>query len=451
MYKILLVIFASFSLTYSSTAQETWTLQMCIKEALENSLEVEQTRLARGVGLEEASISLTQAKHNRYPTLSANTNLGTNFGRFVNPITDAFINQSFFSNSVGLNTGVPLYNGFRITNSLKAAKIDLEASMLDVSQVERDISLTVANTYLGVLFAEENIKVAQSRLDNTQNQIDQLNKLISAGSRPANALFELEAQFAANEQELIMAENSGVVSMLNLKQLMRMEPVIEITVIKPAGVDVLSNVDELSFEEVYNSAYNNQPSVQAAKLRQKSAELGVKIAKGGLMPSINMGGGIQSNYGVILNLPDGAPAQKGYGDQLNENLSYNIGIGVSMPIYQNYENQLNVQRAKVNVKRIDNQNAQLENRLMVTVQQALTDAKAARRKLTAADKTVLAQEAALQNAKKGYELGATNSFEYITIENNAAQAKVNALIAKYEYLFAMKVLDFYMGNPINLD
>jgi len=202
---------------------------------------------------------------------------------------------------------------------------------------------------------------------------------------------------------------------------------------------------------VYNSAYNNQPSVQAAKLRQKSAELGVKIAKGGLMPSINMGGGIQSNYGVILNLPDGAPAQKGYGDQLNENLSYNIGIGVSMPIYQNYENQLNVQRAKVNVKRIDNQNAQLENSLMVTVQQALTDAKAASRKLTAADKTVLAQEAALQNAKKGYELGATNSFEYITIENNAAQAKVNALIAKYEYLFAMKVLDFYMGNPINLD
>jgi len=138
---------------------------------------------------------LTQAKHNRYPTLSANTNLGTNFGRFVNPITDAFINQSFFSNSVGLNTGVPLYNGFRITNSLKAAKIDLEASMLDVSQVERDISLTVANTYLGVLFAEENIKVAQSRLDNTQNQIDQLNKLISAGSRPANALFELETFF----------------------------------------------------------------------------------------------------------------------------------------------------------------------------------------------------------------------------------------------------------------
>lgn len=466
-YIFLILLFA-----ISTQAQEEWSLLRCIEHAIDNNLSIKQAE----INVDFAKIDQTQARHNRYPNLSFGTSLNSNFGRSTDPITNTNVTQNFISNNVSLSSGVVLFNGFRISNAIKKSAIDREASENDFEQSKRDIALSVANSYLNALFADENLAIAQSQLATSQEQLNQTQKLIDAGVRPANESLDILAQIANNQQMVIAAENSKEIAMLNLKQLLRLEPDVSMQLTTPDNVDVQSDPDVLTFNEVYKSALQSQYSIRAADLRIESANMNEKIAKAGLLPSLSLGASIGSNYSNKGVRVDGfeterveqtvyfndIPAVIGtdqqipqlsdnpYFNQLDENLSYGFGLSLNYPIYSNYNNKLNVERAKLNIVSAQNQSLQARDGLKTTVQQALADARASKRKLNASDRSVEAQQASFNNAEKRFNAGTINSFEYVSIQNALRQAEVNAVLAKYEYLFAMKVLDFYMGKPINL-
>lgn len=469
----LLTIFILLSFSIAGQAQENWSLQRCIEHALENNLTIEQAELV----VQNADISITQAKHNRYPTLNASTSLNNNFGRSIDPVTNDFITQSFLSNNVGLQTGVTLFNGFRIANSLKQARVDQNASQYDLDQSKRDIALAVANNYLTGLFADENLAIAQSQLETSKEQLSQTEKLINAGVRPANESLDILAQIANNEQQVIAAENSKVIALLGLKRLLRLEPEVSMILEVPTDVNVESDPDLLTFADVYRSALQSQSNVKAGDSRIESARIGEEISKAGIMPRVSAFGSVQSNYNnkaqqfdnfseVLFSrevLINGADAVIGefrdvpseisknpYFNQLDENLSYGVGLSVNVPIYNNYSARLGMERAKLNILNVENQNAQLKEQLKTTVQQALADARASKRRLNATERSVEASKASFDNAEKRFNAGTINTFEYVTIKNALAQAEVNAVIAKYEYLFASKIIDFYMGKPLRL-
>jgi outer membrane protein len=467
----ILLLLMSFSVIGQS--QENWSLQRCIEHALENNLSIEQAK----IGVQLADIDVTQAKHNKYPTLNASSSLNKNFGRSIDPVSNDFISQSFVSNNVGLQTGVTIFNGFRIANSLKQAKIDQNASKFDLDQSKRDISLSVANNYLNALFADENLAIAKTQLETSREQLSQTEKLISAGVRPANESLDILAQIATNEQQVIASENSKVIALLGLKRLLRLEPNVSMVLEVPSNVNVESDPDLLTFSDVYNSALQSQSSVKAGNLRIESARMGEKISKSALMPRVSAFGSIGSNYNnkaqrfdnfndividtdVIINGDAAILGQQRsiplsisdnpYFNQLDENLSYGIGLSLNVPIYNNYSARLGIERSKLNILNSENQNAQLKEQLKTTVQQALADARASKRKLNASEKSVDASKASFENAEKRFNAGTINTFEYVTIKNGLAQSEVNAVIAKYEYLFALKIIDFYMGKPIKL-
>ena len=467
LYLLLLLLFS-----FSTQAQEEWSLLRCIEHAIEHNLTIKQSE----INLDFAEIDKTQARHNRYPNLNFGTSFNTNFGRSTDPITNTNVTQSFVSNNISLSSGVVVFNGFRISNSIRRSDIDKRANEYDLEQSKRNISLNVANAYLGVLFADENLAIANSQLSTSEEQLVQTQRLIDAGVRPANEALDILAQIANNEQLVINAENSKQISLLNLKQLLRLDPDVSMILTAPTGVTVDSDPDLLTFLEVYNSALKAQYDVRAADLRVESASLGEKIAKAGLMPSVNFFASIGSNWtdkgrridnfartlfedDVLIN---GEPAVLGqevdvpltsknpYVDQLNDNLAYGFGLSLNYPIYSNYSNRANVERAKLNTMLAQNQSEQTRDLLKTTVQQALADAKNSKRKLNAAERSVEAQTASFNNAEKRFNAGTINSFEYVTIKNALLEAEVNAVISKYEYLFASKVLDFYMGKPINI-
>lgn len=453
-------------------AQSAWSLERCITHAIENNLNVKQSEVNVGF----ADITKKQAKHARYPSLNLTGSLNSNFGRSLDPITDAFTTQNFISNGFNLNTGMTIFNGFRISNTIKQSDIDRNAVGQDLEQTKRDISLSVANTYLSALFADENLAIAQSQLETSQEQLAQVETLITAGIRPRNESLDIEAQIANNEQQVITAENSKVIALLSLKQQLMLEPEVEMTLIAPSNVTIESDPDLLTFSEVYMSALSTQPNVKAGDLRIESARMGEKIAKAGLLPSLSIGGSVGSNYsnqgrklaGTTSEIVEqtvffnGTAATIGteqlipsfvdnpYIDQIDENLSYGIGLSVNYPIYNNYATRANIERSKLSTINAATQGELIRNQLRTTVQQALVDAKAAKRRLNAASRSVQAQAASFANAEKRFEAGTINTFEYVTQKNALAQAEFNAVIAKYEYLFALKIIDFYMGKQIKL-
>jgi len=467
LYILLFLLIAS-----ASQAQEEWSLLRCIEHAIENNLTIKQSEL----NVDFAKIDESQAKHNRYPSLNFGANLNSNFGRSTDPITNTNITQNFISNNLSLNSNVTIFNGFRISNTIKRSAVDTRANEYDLEQSKRDISLTVANNYLNVLLADENLRIAQSQLATSEEQLVRTQRLIDAGVRPANESLDILAQIANNEQLVIGAENSKEIGLLGLKQLLRLDPDVSMILTAPSNVKVESDPDVLTFNEVYNSAIQAQYSIKAADLRVESAHLNEKISKAGLLPSLSFGASLGSNYSnkglravdtfsFIFDEDvffDGAPGVLGtnergfttednpYLSQLDDNLSYGFGISLNYPIYNNYVNKLGVERAKLNILNAQNLSEQARDGLKTTVQQALANAKASKRKLNASEKSVDAQRASFNNAEKKFNAGTINTFEYVNIKNALLEAEVNAVLSKYEFLFDMKVLDFYMGKPINL-
>lgn len=472
MKTILFLFFSVLSLTAIS-AQDVWSLEQCINRALDENLNIKDAELA----IDNASINQKLSKQARYPSLNGGSSAFWNFGRSIDPTSNAFITTTFFSNNLSLNTGVTLFSGGRINNTIKQSQIDYDASQKDMEQARNDVALNTAISFLNVLFAQENLENSRKQLANTQDQLEQTEKLIASGSRPENERLDIEAQIATREQAVINSENNLDIAMLGLKQLLRFDPDYDMALRVPPSIDVFTDPDIMTFGEVYKSALKTQKNIEANELRVQSSEMGIKIAKASLLPTLTFGGSLGTNYSnqgrtiagfetirqnqeVFIN---GQPVTVGsdvdipivtknpYFDQVDENLSYGFGFSLNVPIYNNYRNKAGIEQAKLGAIRAQNNLEITKDQIKNTVQQALADARAAKKSLEAAERTQVAQEAAYNNAVRRYELGSINTFELTSLQNQLEQAEITLIIAKYDYLFRTKVLDFYMGRPITLN
>lgn len=471
---ILLISFLSLPIASATIyAQEVWTLQRCIDEALKNNLTLQSGEIAKN----NASIDVKLAEQARYPSLNAGTNVGFNFGRTVDPTTNQFIQETFFSNNYSLNSGVTIFNGFRINNTIKQANLDAKIAVTNQQQTERNITLDVSSAYLNALFANENLTISKNNLDITAQQLDVLSRLIRAGSRPDNDIFETEAQFAQNEQAVVTAENNQNIAILRLKQLMNIDLTIDVRVGASVDVGTLTDPITIDLDQLIQQGQANQPSIKALELGIQSSQFGVKIAESRRYPSIGANinlASIYSNKGfvvtgleqsiinrnlivnntpVVVGFPTEIPTftKKTYDNQLQDNLSYGFGIGLQMPIYANHTIKGGIDRANLQVE-----NAQInlkaeKQRVNATVQQAYVDAKAAKSSLAASEKSLTAQKNAYNAAVKRLEAGAINTFDLNTIKTRLDIANLNFVNAKYEYIFRSKVLDFYLGRKITMN
>lgn len=483
MKKYIIPFVLVFILSQPINAQEKWSLEKCIMHSQKSSIAINQSEL----GISQADLNMNQAKQNRYPTLNGNSNLNWNFGRTIDPTTNEFITETFFSNNFGLNTGVTLFNGFRINNTIKQSEIDLEAAKADTEQMRRNVALQVASNFLNVLFAQENIAVSERQLQLNEQQLDQVNKLINAGSRPEAERLNLEAQIAQSEQSLISSKNNLDISVLQLKQVLRLDPSFPLEIESPTeNIEVTTDPDMIDFEEAFASAKQNRPDLVANEMRIQSAVLGEKIAKAGLYPSISAGGSLGSAYsnqgrtvdgfttqtsetgvnvsgdlpviGAVNNVPITLSStqdvpniiKQPYTDQLDQNLSYGFGVGLNIPIYNRGTTKNSIQRAKLNAINAQLNYDQNIETLKITVQQALADARAAKKKLEASEKSLEAQRLAFENTNKRLEIGAANTFEWENQKTQMENAEINRLIDKYDYLFKIKILEFYLGKPLKL-
>lgn len=469
-YITILLLFSLSFVAGTSHCQEVWSLERSVTHALKNSIGILQSDIATS----NAEIDLEVAKQARYPNLSAGTNLSWNFGRTIDPTSNSFITETFFSNNYSLGSGVLLYNGSRIKNTIKRREIDLKATQADAQQVAQDLSLTVAISYLNVLFALENIDISEKQVQLNSQQLERTNKSISAGILPAAERLSLEAQLAQSEQGVIVAKNTYDIALLQLKQYLRLDASTDITVEVPQNVDVETNPDLLTLDELLAKTIGNRYDLKAATLRAEASELDVTLAKSGYYPTISLFGNLGTNYSnqareivgfesetvdtevtfngnpVTFSQTFDSPlfGRPGFGTQLDNFLSYGFGVGVNIPIYSNGVNKANVARAKLGIEGQRLQKQQLVENLKANLQQSLSDARAAKKTLEASDKSIAAQKAAFDSVTKRLDIGAANSFEWETQKTQLENLEIQRLTNKYDYLFKVKILEFYLGKKL---
>ncbi len=473
MNKIIYILLAGISAATSLQAQEKWGLQKCVEYAWQNSLTIKRAEITE----QQNKLQHKQAYWAQFPTANANIQQGFNSGRSIDMTSYQFVNQFMTSTSYSLSLSAPIYNGGQIRGNISRTEINTQAAHQDVLQAKNDLALSIAQAFLSVLLAEENLDVLKQQILVTQSQYDRTQRLIDAGALPDNARFDLEAQLARDEQNIVNAENSVATAYLNLKVLMNMNASTPL-VAERVVIQSLLPRDTTAAAQVYAEALDKQPKVAAARLREKSAEVSVRVAKGALQPTLSAFASLATNYsstgryytgdtmminqtisgsasGVpfTLTIPQSVPVSEpsSYPRQLWTNFRQSFGVSLQVPIFNGFQARINVQQSELSVKLAQLNTKQVEIQLQSDIQQAVTNLKAAEKRLAAAEKSLRSTEAAAENSRKRFELGIVNSFEYISVQNTLISAKSNLLQAKYDYLFKQKIVDFYRGKAIELN
>jgi len=442
--KLSISTFAILLTVVALQAQESLSLQQAIQYAQQNSLSVRSAQAT----IQNNQLNLKQSQFQRVPTLNLSSTYGYNFGLSINPITNERLNQTTSFNSIGAETGVTVFAGNQINNSIKRDRLLVEASQYELRSTTNNLALDVATSYLNILLGEEQLALARQQVALSQAQLEQTNKLIQAGSRPENERYDIIAQISRNELSIIQAENTIANAYLNLKQLMNVDPNLEVQVQRPeVQIPVDINPDEFTLNEVYTAALNSQPQIQANELRLQAARMNVNVAKGALYPSVSLFGSLDSRYGYSPDFSDNIP----YFEQLKNNFGQGFGINLRVPILNNLRSRIGVEQAEVSVLNTEVNTEQTRQQLKTNIQTAIANARNARRSYDAALRAVEANQIAFENTQRRYELGAINSLEYTTARNNLDQAQISLIQAKYQYIFNTKVVEFYLGREIKLD
>jgi outer membrane protein len=466
--------FIALTMPFTILAQDnTWDLQRCVNYAIQNNISVKQADVQARIAHLQTQLSNAQL----IPTLAFNTQAGENFGRSIDPTSNQYTTNSVFFQSYNLNTGVTLFNFFNIKNNRLSTAADEEGYKAGVNKARNDISLNVAASYLQYLLSIEQANAAKVQIKQTQSQLDNTQKLVNAGSLPELSAAQLQAQLATDSSTYITANGSAEQNRIGLMGLLGLDASTPFEVSVPdidkIPIDPLS---ELQPDYVYNLAIGNQPLQKADSLHLKAAEYSVKSTRGAMYPTLSFFGQLGSNYastfqeykgtqflgvdtvfthgGDYITSPNYEPVygKPNYLRQVGTiNFSQAVGLQLNIPILSNRQLKTNYERAKLNVENLKLQSKQDNITLQQNVYQAYSNAVSALEKYNATVKAEGIQNYALSLAKKRYEIGVLSTIDYITTENNAFTATINALSAHYDYVFKMKVLEFYKGFGIKLN
>ncbi|WP_396140822.1 TolC family protein [Flavobacterium sp.] len=470
--KIALLIILTFG--FSSNAQvKKWTLQECVEYALKNNISIKQSELDTKL----ADIDKKLAVGNFLPNLNAGGSHSWNIGLNQNITTGLLENQTIQFTAANLSSNIAIYNGLQNQNRLRRAKLAQTASLYQLSKMQDDISLNIANSYLEILFNKENLKVQQNQLANDEKQLIRSQEMVDAGMVPRGDLLDMKATVASDKQRVIVAENTLFLSRLSLAQLLTLEDFENFDTVDTDVDFIISPVLAQTPEAIVQKANESRVEIKIAQANLDLASRDIKIAKGALQPSITgfYSFSTRASYSEIVTgfTPDTANpfsviAQvEGTGqnvlqqnflpifskaapllDQFSDNKGHNFGLQLTIPVFNGFSARGNVERSKISFERNNNALKQAKLDLETNVYRSITDAKGALNTYESSLTTMEARKEAFNYANERYAVGMMNAFDYNQSQTLFINAQSDVVRAKYDALFKMKIVEFYFGIPI---
>jgi len=486
---MLLRIIFSFTITFflinnsrAQQDQQKWSLLQCVQYALANNISIKQNVIQA----ELAAIDYKQSILSKYPNANFSNNDGYRFGKSQNPSTGILENQNFLSLGVNFQSSVEIFNWYSKRNTILANQWNLEAAKAASEKLNNDIALTVANAYLQILLAREQQNIASVQVQQSMSQLDIIQKQVKAGALPELNAVELEAQVARDSANYIVARGNVQQAKFVLKAYMNLDAGQPFDIADETADKIpVENIADLQPEDVYESALANLPQQRLNDFKLHAANANVRAAKGALYPTIGAYFSMGTNYGYYRApvyqqvfsgyIPSGLVISNGtggftdvqrpvftngsksgyitsssFGTQLNNNFGQSIGINISVPIFNGWSARANYERSKLNITTLELQKDLDNKTTKQDIYQAYNAAVVAMEKFNSSAKSVAAAQKSFDFATKRYNIGMLTTLELITDQNNLFRAKLELVLNQFDYVFKMKVLEFYKGKGLKL-
>ena len=459
-------------LSFSVNAQEIWDWNKCLEYAYQNNLQLKSDAI--NIALSE--LQLKQDRLNLTPFVQADAGYTYAVGRTVDMSTYQYVTKPVNTGNMQVSLNQPIFQGLKNLNSLKKSKIDIQASQLDNETLKMNIQLQLLNAYLNILNAQEQVLQAKEQLSRSQEQYQYNKNLANAGALAERVLVDNEAQLASDEYAIIQLDQQVQLAYMALKTILQLDLSKDIQIENPIGENPLNSLELESVETIYQSASNTRPDVIGADIKIKSSELGVKIAKSAYYPQLSFFSAIgtnlsdqftEANVSGSEETPIGFIKSSGetvytlypttdylsvpFGKQFNNNMSYAIGLNLSIPIYNRRAGYLSTQRARLALEQSKLNGENINYSLMNDIRSAHLKAVTSEQNYLAAQKNVNASQKSYEFAQDRLTNGAISQLELNLAQNNLLIAQSRMTQAKYEYIFNSKVLDFYSGKSIDFN
>ncbi len=442
-YKSIIAVLLLTVLTGTeSLAQDMlFSLEDCISYALENS-----TTMGRaGNQVESQSSYLEQAKAERGPNLmmsgseslsSRNSYMATNPG-------DGWERENSSYLDIGLSSSLTLYNGARLKNAILQGRTNLQAAETDIQTQEELISLEVLSAYIYVLYYKEQVKNSESQMEVTEKQLEQANARREAGILSPSDFLNMKSQYASDKASLIASQSDLRIGLVSLMQLMNMPASSAFDIVDPDIESLLFQKTETDASMVYNVALGLQPGLKTAELDLESAELDIILAKADALPALSLTGGINSWY---------SSTQTGIslGEQISRQINPNLGLTLSIPIYQRKKVKNNIKQAEIQYENYQYNLVDIKNDLRKAIEQACTDAMTTQSLFDSNSEQLEAEQESYRLAEEMFAQGLVNSVDYLTSKNNLTAAENKLTQSKYNMVLQNRIVNYYLGDPIKL-
>jgi outer membrane protein len=416
-----------------------------------------------------------QSKLNMFPDLNANAGHSFNQGRSIDPFTNSPVTQSFNSSNYSVNSGVVLFNGLAIQNSIKRNSLTYQAAKMDWQQEKDNLTINIILAYLQVLSNTDQLVQAKNQATLSSQQVERLEVLNKEGAIKPSDLSDLKGQYASDQLAIISIENALQTAKVSLSQLMNVPYNKDLSLEKIEPESFAARYEDTP-DKIYESALQQLAIIKAADLRKQSAAKAIKVARGQLFPTLSFNGSAFTNYSsvatqnryvnttdevskdyvevngsqlpVIYKTDNFNSSKINYNDQLNNNLYTSFGFNLSIPIFNSLQQRNRIKQSKITYKSTELSASTTRTQLSQAIDQAYINMN------TASDryKTILEQVNAFEESFRAagirFNSGVGNSIDYLTAKNNLDRANINLIIAKYDYVLRTKILDYYQGKQL---
>ena len=419
-------------------AQKKMSLKECVDFAFENNYSVKLKILEK----ESNYIQLKARKTSISPSLGVNMGQNFDFGRA--PLADAtIVSTTQATTSLAVGMSMDLFQGLRTYHQLKSDKLNIEATLFDIENAKENIELTITAYYLQILLNKEMLEIYKAQVELDQEQVSRIQILVNNGKSSDAELYAANSTLATDQLSVVEAENAVRLSLLDLSQLMNYPNVADFDIVidndKSDIDEILSKNIEVA--SVVAHALSNRPAVKAALTRIEQAKRDIKVSQSGWYPTLGLNASFGTGYYYRFN--EVANTNQPFGEQFKNNARESLGVSLYIPIFDKLTTHYNVKQQKLRVKSQELQLEETKRTLIKNIEQAFVNAVAAKEKYLASQVASTATKIAYQYEEVKYNAGSSTNYEYNDAKNKYLKAQSNLIQAKFDFLFRIKILEFY--------
>ncbi|HNW51760.1 MAG TPA: TolC family protein [Prolixibacteraceae bacterium] len=438
--RIILVCLMLLTGIFGFSQEQIWSLDSCLRYAVEHNISMKKANLS----INRYGVLAEQAKANRLPSVSASVSQNFGWGKGIVAETGEEYGgiEGSSSSRYNLNSSVSLFNGFKLQNSVKQTKLNLESGKYYAESVKESLELNILDAFLNVLYADEQVKNSEKQLESTAEQLALATERLALNVISKSDFLQIQSELSSEKLTLANAQSTLTMAKITLMQLMELPVTTDFAIVLPDLTNLLNqNLSPLS-DEVFKMAVEFKPQIKNAELSTESARLDETIAKAGYYPSLSLSAGISSNYS--------SQSQNSYLDQLGNFVSPSVALSLQIPIYQKKQVKTNLAVARIGIDEasLDEQNTR--NQLRKDIEQACADVSSAQVKYQASLENQKSINESYLLAEEKFKQGMINSVDFLVQKTNLITSESQLLQSKYNLVFCYKILDFYKGIPISL-